>query len=439
LPSSQRPPNDKIVVETRRRRDIPQPQQEIGQPLDRMARPNQVAFARSPAFALGENLLDYTSKEGQSFYAKACEPLPEKFDGEPIKLKLFLTRFKEKATQFAWMPMLTYRIGDRSKNLCDHYGEISREQIRDRAIEYLEEQGRRAQNSEQMFHCISASLTSDVFAKVVNADHNYTLDVAGELLTDGPSLLKVVVDSAYTNTRSSSAIVRTNLSNLDRYMESLKDSNIELFHYHVKENVKMLDAAGETTSDLLVNLFKAYRLAKDKPFVSWVAHKRSAWYEGILPLNPNGNQLMELAESYYKDSVATGEWMRLTDDEQKIIALETQIQDLKQKKNPKQDKTKGGKKNKGRNREKEERKWAWKKKPPKQGDKHTKTFQDKTYHWCSKHKQWTVHKPSECHLKEQAPKEKKTETEAPEETKLNRQALRSLIKLAAIGEESDEE
>jgi hypothetical protein len=132
LPSSQRPPNDKIVVETRRRRDIPQPQQEIGQPLDRMARPNQVAFARSPAFALGENLLDYTSKEGQSFYAKACEPLPEKFDGEPIKLKLFLTRFKEKATQFAWMPMLTYRIGDRSKNLCDHYGEISREQIRDR-------------------------------------------------------------------------------------------------------------------------------------------------------------------------------------------------------------------------------------------------------------------------------------------------------------------
>ena len=339
--------------------------------------------------------------------------------------------------------MLTYHIGDHvgdhPKNLCNHYGEISREQIRDCTIEYLKEQGRSAQNSEQMFHCISASLTSDDFTKVVDADHNYMFDVASELITNGPSLLKVVIDSAYTNTHSSSAIVCKNLSNLDRFMEDLKDSNIELFHYHVKENVKMLDAAGETTSDLLVNLFKAYHLAKDKAFVSWVAHKHSAWYEGTLPLNPNGNQLMELAESYYKDSVATGKWMHLTDDEQKIIMLEMQIQDLKQKKHPKVDKPRGGKKNIGRNREREEKKGAWKKRPPKQGEKNTKTFQGKTYHWCMKHKQWTVHKPSECHLKEHNPREKKIEVEAPEETKLSHQALRSLIKLAAVGEESDEE
>ena len=103
------------------------------------------------------------------------------------------------------------------------------------------------------------------------------------------------------------------------------------------------------------------------------------------------------------------------------------------------DKPRGGKKNIGRNREREEKKGAWKKRPPKQGEKNTKTFQGKTYHWCMKHKQWTVHKPSECHLKEHNPREKKIEVEAPEETKLSHQALRSLIKLAAVGEESDEE
>jgi hypothetical protein len=270
---------------------------------------------------------------------------------------------------------------------------------------------------------MSTSLTSNVFTKVVNVDHNYTLDVAGESITNGPSLLKVVIDLAYMNTCSSSTIVCMNLLNLDRLMEDFKDSNIKLSHYYVKENVKMLDAAGETTSNLLVNLFKAYHLAKDKAFVSWVAHKCSAWYEGILPLNPNGNQLMELAESYYKDSAATGKWMRLTNDEQKIIMLEMQIQDLKQKKCPKVDKPRGGKKNIGRNREREEKKWAWKKKPPKQGEKNMKTFQGKTYHWCMKHKQWTVHKPSECHLKEHNPREKKIEVEAPEETKLSHQAL----------------
>ena len=104
-----------------------------------------------------------------------------------------------------------------------------------------------------------------------------------------------------------------------------------------------MDAAGETTNDLLVNLFKAYCAVKDKPFMSWVAHKCSAWYEGTLLLDTNGNQLIKLAEGYYKDAVATGEWMHLTNEEQKIIALQMQIYNLTKKKAPKADKRKEGK------------------------------------------------------------------------------------------------
>jgi hypothetical protein len=117
-------PNDNSVVETHCQCDISQPQKEVSKPEDSMVQPNQVTFTRLPAFALGKNLMDYTSKEGQSFYVKACELLPEKFNGKPTKLKLFLMCFKEKVMQFAWMPMLTYHIRDHPKNLCDHYGEI---------------------------------------------------------------------------------------------------------------------------------------------------------------------------------------------------------------------------------------------------------------------------------------------------------------------------
>ena len=82
--------------------------------------------------------------------------------------------------------------------------------------------------------------------------------VGNETIADGPCFLKAVIDAAYTNTRSSSAVIRAMLASLDDYMKTLKDSNIETFNQHVKDNLKKLAAAGESSNDLLTNLFKAY-------------------------------------------------------------------------------------------------------------------------------------------------------------------------------------
>jgi len=90
--------------------------------------PIVIVFTRIPAHAMGVNLLNYTTKEGQQLY-DACAPLVDKFNGEPTKLKLFLLCFKNKATQSVWMPMLTHLVNNCSCNLCDHYGEITQEQI----------------------------------------------------------------------------------------------------------------------------------------------------------------------------------------------------------------------------------------------------------------------------------------------------------------------
>ena len=276
-----------------------------------------------------------------------------------------------------------------------------------------------------MFHCLSSSLTADAYAKVVTEDHQYTHQVDNYPVHDGPCFLKVIVDSAYINTRSSSAVIRTNLSNLDKYMESVKDSNIETFNHYVKENVKQLAAAGETTSDLLVNLFKAYRCVKDKAFVAWVANKRSSWYEGTLVLEANGNELMELAESYYKDAIATSEWLKLSDDEQKIVALEAEIQDLRKGK-------KFYRKDTGRPQPRKtgkQDKWAWKKVPPKSGASNNRQFQKKTYYWCPQHKLWCLHKPEDCRLGQEEKNQPSTETKSDAKPTLQRQALATLIEV----------
>ena len=52
------------------------------------------------------------------------------------------------------------------------------------------------------------------------------------------------------------------------------------------------------------------------------------WYEGTIQLDPNGNQLMQLAESHYKNAALGGEWMNLSKDEQQIIALRAELHDM---------------------------------------------------------------------------------------------------------------
>jgi hypothetical protein len=44
---------------------------------------------------------------------------------------------------------------------------------------------------------------------------------------------------------------------------------------------------------------------------------------------------------------------------------------------------------------------AWKKEPPKDGEKRKKEVGKYTYHWCDHHMAWMVHKPANCLLGKQ--------------------------------------
>ncbi len=54
----------------------------------------------------------------------------------------------------------------------------------------------------------------------------------------------------------------------------------------------------------------------------------------------------------------------------------------------------------GPNEDKHDKKYAWKKIPPKDGDPVTRKERvnglSKTYYWCPYHLQWTIHTPKEC-------------------------------------------
>ena len=83
----------------------------------------------------------------------------------------------------------------------------------------------------------------------------------------------------------------------------------------------------------------------------------------------NGNQLMELADNYYKDAMTMGKWLKLSEEDQKIIALEAEIHDLCRCKPTKKESKKDDGKCKGKGKDGKDKKggkdkWAWKKVPP---------------------------------------------------------------------------
>jgi hypothetical protein len=87
-----------------------------------------------------------------------------------------------------------------------------------------------------------------------------------EIVHDGPCFLKAIIDDTYANTATNVALARRNLVNLKDHIKTIPKYNITLFHQYVNEQLQELEAANETTTHLLVNLFSVYREVPDKQF-----------------------------------------------------------------------------------------------------------------------------------------------------------------------------
>ena len=113
----------------------------------------------------------------------------------------------------------------------------------------------------------------------------------------------------------------------------LIEREVVKFNMYVKNLIAELLSRGETTNDLLVNLFKGYGVASDKMFRDYISHKEDRYDEGedIIP-----DELMNLASNKYKVLKDKGLWNAPSSEEEKIIALEAKIKDLTKSKGAKE-------------------------------------------------------------------------------------------------------
>ena len=398
-------------------------------------------FALTPATAV-DGIIDYSTSAGRKLYATATAKVEEDlFDCTADDLYGFLRAVKDRAREFGWdqtgVGILSIPDDPTNptsfKSLLEQHGEITLQEIHEFEESYIDQPSRSAQDTAQLYRCLMASLSKDGKRKILVWEDQYTINGLGS----GNLLLKIIVRESHLDTNATSTSIRTKLTELDTYLPTIGHDIIK-FNTYVKLLVDGLRSRGETTTDLLTNLFKGYLACSDRDFCDYITRKQDAWEEGT-DIQPD--RLMKHAADKYKTLLQKGLWNAPDKHEEKIIALQSEVRKLKKKGSPK-----------GTNSGGKAEKPSWFDKRPNSTDlRKSREWNGKTWWYChpdtggkcdGKHR---LHKPSECKGKgfrrkqegdEQTPNaKKKTRFSKQKDKKLQ---LNRALQAAAAEVERDE-
>jgi len=284
--------------------------------------PPNFIFVLSPAL-INQGPIDYSTLEGIKFWRGAIEPLAkELFTIEPHRFKLFLSTLTEQTMIYGWENILNIPVdaavqGGLAHSLLTHYGQVMLQQVKGHAATYINTQTRAAQNNLLLYTCLATSISPKTKAKAMIFHSDYH---EGQTPI-GAAYLKILIREVHINTRSMVMHIRAKLSALDLYILTI-GCNITKFNAYIKDLIDSLMARGEMTNNLLVNLFKAYKAVSNQEFVTYIHKKEDKYKEGA---KISTNAFMLLADNKFKTFPQAQTWNAPSLEEEKILALESQI------------------------------------------------------------------------------------------------------------------
>ena len=357
-------------------------------------------FGLTPALA-SRGVIDYQSRSGERLYASATKQLEdEKYDGEATGLHQFLESLEKRASNFGWdtgIMMIPNANGPPSSLLRD-YGTIEIQNIRQHEISYITSPTREAQDTNLLHECIMNSISREGRAKITIWKNDYMVNG----YPSGNLLLKVLMRECHLDTNATSGGIGEKLSSLDEYLPKV-GYDVLKFNMYVKNLVIQLKARGESSNDLLTNLFKGYLAATDKSFVAYIDKKLELYEEGS-DISPD--QLMLWARQKYDLLREKGTWNAPTEEEEKIIALEAQVKKMEKQIKEKSKEKSQSSNRRGSNDRRATSSQARKEKPEwftKEPEDPTKKvmWNNKEWNWCGKAtggkcESFVRHPPKQC-------------------------------------------
>ena len=151
-------------------------------------------------------------------------------------------------------------------------------------------------------------------------------EVAGQ--QSGECFLKIIVHKSYLDPKATVATMILNLTNLDEYMTT-SGSDIVAFNAYVQSQIDGLAARGKISSDLLVNLFKGYKMLKDKPFLDYLQTIENGHEDGSAVVD--ASHLMLHAVNFDKNQLTHKQWEQKSQQECNVLALEAKVEQLQKK------------------------------------------------------------------------------------------------------------
>ena len=346
-------------------------------------------FARTPALAM-RGIINYNSRAGERLYDAATKALDDnKYDGSPEGLLSVLGQLKERARKFGWNKtiMMIQNPNGAAENIIDKYGTMSIDRIKNHEASYIAQPTRDAQDTNLLYEAIMSSLNKDARDKITISQKDYWCNN----LPSGNLLLKVMIRECQLDTNATTRTIRYRLSHLDDYLPTVSH-DISRLNMYVKTLVKQLEASGETTSDLLVNLFTGYLSSSDKTFVSYIDRKLEDYEDGR---KLTSDQLMLMARQKYDLLKEKGLWNSPSAADEKILALSAELKQVKDKL--------------GNTRQDSQTPYHQQRRKPRpewfnvepEGPAVPRLWENKMWNWCGKStggkcEGYVIHRPSEC-------------------------------------------
>ena len=415
---------------------------------------NVVKFAWCPAMATNREMVDYTTKEGHSIYRSATTCMYSDktncFSLKPEGLPRFLNHLSQRANEADWWHLLKVpQVYDDDDSLplsiLTNYGIFTLEYLKE-YIETIHPEGDRwQQDNFQCQTCIFNSLSEEALNKI----NLHLGEITVDIMVDGQAqpqiqallLIKVIIREARVETPHRTRIIRQRLSDLEGAIGRF-GYDVSMFNTYVLGLLADLTAMGETTHDLLANLFKAYLTAPDEGFKAYISQKQSEYDEGV---PTNEQTLMTHALNKYMGKIDQGDWNAPSPDQVKLLALAARVEQLVPKG------TSNGKNSNGKRPAKSNEK-SDTKKPYKPSDwqkvsptsleakTHVKKVNGKEYKWCANHKLWCAHSTSECRGvgNVRKPAAKKESTNKEDDDKKNNMVA-AFNSIAMEGSDSDDD
>jgi hypothetical protein len=403
-------------------------------------------FSLSPGMATND-VIDYTTTAGQKVWEKAVEKLSDElFDCDSEGLRDFLELIRARGEVMGWnLSILSIPVdvndplGD-AQDFLDHYGEVGLDHCREHALTYYNQHNRAAQDSIQLYTCLMKSISRVGRNKITGFRNQYTINGTA----CGILLLKIIIRESYIDTNATTTYIRDQLSSLDTFLPTV-DYDIGKMNLHIQSLVEALNARGETTTDLLSNLFKGYKSATDERFLKYIALKEEYYEEGN---NLGANELMNLAKNKWRVLKQKHLWNAPSPQEEKILALEAKIKKLESTRAPKSRQPKGTKPKVDNSTASQQqapgprttpRYDPWMFVPPTDGETQPKYVGSKPFWWCTKHKKWCRHKTAKCEGKGIGKGQNKSSDSSQTKSSKKKKKQEIVRALGAAAQDDDEE